>query len=120
MTVSKIQKTKAIHNYLLELGTSDVAVVTVSKIQKTKAIHNTADQWAANNSAVVTVSKIQKTKAIHNKCRRILSFRFCCCDGVKDTKNESHSQQPADAGRAAESCCDGVKDTKNESHSQHC
>ena len=42
----------------------------------------------------------------------------CCCDDVKDTKNESHSQQRFLVGIGSISCCDDVKDTKNESHSQ--
>ncbi len=41
-----------------------------------------------------------------------------CCDDVKDTKNESHSQHNIDDPRAVGGCCDDVKDTKNESHSQ--
>ena len=41
-----------------------------------------------------------------------------CCDDVKDTKNESHSQLAGREGYRVTSCCDDVKDTKNESHSQ--
>ena len=44
----------------------------------------------------------------------------CCCDDVKDRKNESHSQHLAVGDEGPVSCCDDVKDRKNESHSQPC
>ena len=46
------------------------------------------------------------------------ALRSRCCDDVKDTKNESHSQPPSGFAQRRKRCCDDVKDTKNESHSQ--
>ena len=69
-----------------------MAVVTMSKIQKLKAIHNTWQPQTKRTVAVVTMSKIQKLKAIHNRAITQIVRGFSCCDDVKDTKIESHSQ----------------------------
>ena len=46
-------------------------VVTMSKIEKMKAIHNLRQIYVKNMIDVVTMSKIEKMKAIHNLCSSI-------------------------------------------------
>ena len=41
-------------------------VVTLSKIEKMKAIHNRLELYCEVRQDVVTLSKIEKMKAIHN------------------------------------------------------
>ncbi len=66
VTMSKIQKMKAIHNSFQTFAIASSTVVTMSKIQKMKAIHNHIKPRKTSKQTVVTMSKIQKMKAIHN------------------------------------------------------
>ena len=66
VTLSKIEKMKAIHNLMLFFLKLYCDVVTLSKIEKMKAIHNTRICLMFHVIDVVTLSKIEKMKAIHN------------------------------------------------------
>ena len=68
MTLSKIEKMKAIHNDGDPPCLGQADVVTLSKIEKMKAIHNHYQPINNIISDVVTLSKIEKMKAIHNCC----------------------------------------------------
>ena len=66
VTLSKIEKMKAIHNSSGFIYIIVTDVVTLSKIEKMKAIHNQKRSPSFKNSDVVTLSKIEKMKATHN------------------------------------------------------
>ncbi len=66
VSISKIGKMKAIHNFKTEFNSSDRGVVSISKIGKMKAIHNSSILLYNTIEGVVSISKIGKMKAIHN------------------------------------------------------
>ena len=66
VTLSKIEKMKAIHNKSDLRMLKEADVVTLSKIEKMKAIHNRGLNTPELPGDVVTLSKIEKMKAIHN------------------------------------------------------
>ena len=59
------------HSQLIYLGRlPGLDVVTLSKIEKMKAIHNNNNGHLSSMLDVVTLSKIEKMKAIHNSPHR--------------------------------------------------